>query len=59
MTPEEHEKHIDQLERNSEEAMASWERAQRRNRIIYPLLLLVATATTLWLICKAVEAVLQ
>ncbi len=57
MTPEEHEKYIDQLERNSEDAMKSWEKEQKIARCIYPFLLLTAVATTAWLIYKMVEAI--
>jgi len=57
MTPEEHEKYIASLERRSEEAVRSWKR-QRRHRAAYPVLLLAATGTTLWLIYKTVEIVL-
>ncbi len=59
MTPEEHEKYIDRLERNSQDAMDSWESDRRTVRWAYPLLLLIATATTLWLIWKTVEVVLS
>jgi len=59
MTPEEHEKYIDQLERNSEDAMKSWDKGQRTARRLYPLLLLLATATTLWLIVRTYQEVMK
>jgi len=59
MTPEEHEKYIDQLERNSEDAMKSWDKEQRMARRLYPLLLLLATATTLWLIVRTYQEVMK
>jgi hypothetical protein len=47
------------LERNSEEALKSWDKEQRMARRLYPLLLLLATATTLWLIVRTYQEVMK